>query len=94
MTPDTQVQIGIVLGLAAALGVITLALGAAMEWLLGPVQPEAVADDDVPSFARPLHSVLTAHCSSCGELRLLPDLAYMRGLGYVCLGGCEHGRAV
>jgi hypothetical protein len=89
MTPDAQVQIGIVLGVAAVLGVITLALGAAMEWLLGPVQPEP--DDELPTFARPLHPVLMAPCARCGEMRLVDELVSLNGR-LVCVEWCG-GRA-
>jgi hypothetical protein len=90
MTTDPQIQIGMLFGLAALLGVITLALGAVMEWLLGPVQPEA--DDELPSFVRPLHPVLTATCEQCGEARLMTDLTTL-GARLVCVDGCSRRAA-
>jgi hypothetical protein len=89
MTTDPQIQIGVLLGIAALLGVITLALGAAMEWLLGPVQPEA--DDELPTFVRPIHPVLTAPCARCGEMRLADELVSLNGQ-LVCTDWCG-GRA-
>jgi hypothetical protein len=93
MTVDDQVQLGLLLGYGAALAVLVLALGAAIEWLLGPVSVDDAVlsepQDELPSFTRP---VATGQCVACRDHRLMADLEYMRGLGYVCADGCSRGR--
>lgn len=90
MTVDGQIQIGLLLAYAAGLGALTLLLGAAMDWLLGPVQPERMVSDDLPAFARP---VVTHRCAWCREARVEVDLLRVDGIGLVCREGCDDGRA-
>jgi hypothetical protein len=89
MPMDSQIQLGILLAIAAGLGVIVLLLGAAMEWLLGPVQPVPPIDGELPSFVRP---VTTHRCVWCHESRLDADLLRLDGIGLVCREGCDEWR--
>jgi hypothetical protein len=91
MTLDAQVQIGVLLGMAAGLGVLVLLLGAALEWMLGPVEPEAAPPvDDWPVYLPP---VVTHRCVWCREARADADLLAIAGIGLVCREGCDDGRA-
>ena len=89
MPMDSQIQLGILFAIAAGLGVIVLLLGAAMEWLLGPVQSVPPIDGELPSFACP---VTTHRCVWCREQRLDADLLRVDGIGLVCREGCDERR--
>jgi hypothetical protein len=70
------------LALIAVLALLALVFGAMTAWLRRG-----------PTLTQRVDYAVTGRCVSCRAARLPDDLAYVRGLGYVCADGCDGGRA-